>query len=73
MKEFSDKRADKAFVELGLLIGKFRQSNFDYTNEEVVYALLQTVACLGDGPTYWDFLHEALDECINQEVTEDGY
>ncbi len=69
MKQFNDLRADRAFLEIGKLISGFRNSNPEYTNEEMAYALLQ-ISCSGidDGGHEWfAFLCDALRECILQE------
>ena len=65
-REFSEKRADLAFVTIAKLIAAFRNDH-DYTNEEMAYALLQICACTDSGGTWQSFLKEALNECINEE------
>ena len=67
MREFSDTNADIAFVCIAGMIESYRTDNKHMTNEEIVYALLQICACLGDGDNWHSFLHEAMNECIHQE------
>jgi len=68
MKEFSDKRADKAFIGVAKAIADFRNENAEYTNEEMAYAILQTCCCIDEGNAWFEFISEALSECINQEA-----
>ena len=68
MREFDDKRADKAFLKVAALISKFRTKHPEITNEELAYALLQVCVISGDmNDTWFDFAREALDECISME------
>lgn len=66
---FSDQRADELTVKVMQLVGEMREKNKLLRTEEFAYAFFQTLATMEEGPSYWDFLHEALDECINQEVS----
>jgi hypothetical protein len=68
MRSFSDERADKSFIEVARLISEFRAKNQEYTNEEMAYGLLQSLACMDKTQSWNDFLNEALNECISREL-----
>jgi hypothetical protein len=67
MRELDVNLADRVFIDLARLVSTFRKENPNFNNEEIVYGLLQICASMEDGPHYWLFLHEALNECIEQE------
>lgn len=67
MRNFSDERADKAFIEVARLIADFRSENQEYTNEELAYGLFQSLACMDKSQSWNSFLNEALNECIYRE------
>ena len=68
MEDLSDKRADDAFIEIARIIANFRNANTQYTDTEIAYALLGVCMCIDDTDIWYAFLHEALNECIAQEV-----
>jgi len=66
---FSDKRADMLTLDVMNWVADIRAKDINIKSEEIAYAFFQTLAVMEEGPSYWDFLHEALNECINQEVS----
>lgn len=70
-RELDDAMADEAFIEMSARIAFLRRKRPDFTNMEIAYALLQSCVCMFDAEdeAAFQFLHEALNECINQEYS----
>ncbi len=69
-KDFSNSRSDESFLSVSRSIADYRNAHQEITNEEIAYALLQTCACIDDSDNWFQFLREALNECINNENAE---
>ncbi len=65
--EFSDARADKAFLETARFISDWRTKNPEFNSLEIAYGAFRALCAMEDSERWFDFLHEALNESIFQE------